>query len=331
MPSTASFIRALPKCELHLHLEGSIEPETLVSLSARHDEHPLSLDQARELYRYPDFQGFLLAFKSVTRRLQTPEDYELITYELLRSLSAQGVIHAEVYISVGVIYYWTKLDFPPIFEALERGRIRGEADFGTTLYWIFDAVRHFGVQEAARVFSTAAELHRSHPSVVGVGLGGDEIRGPAADFRDLFAQARDNGLHLTCHAGENTGPESIWAALNIGAERLGHVLAAQRDPELLELLARRQVPVEICPSSNIATGCCPTFAAHPLRQYFDSGLMVTLNSDDPPMFSTTLANEYLVAHDHFAFTREQLRELAANSIEASFLPAQRKIELLREF
>ena len=323
------WIRGLPKAELHLHLEGTISPATLVELSRPADASPLSLEQAEALYRYTDFQGFLLAFKAVSERLRTAEDYELITYNMIRQLAAQGIAHAEVYVSVGVVYYWKRVEFEPLFAGMERGRTRGERDFGVTVYWIFDAVRHFGVDEATRVFRKAAELQPAHPSIIGIGIGGDEARGPADLFRDLYEEARDSGLHLTAHAGESTGPESIWGALNIGAERIGHGLSAERDPELIEVLAQRQVPIEICVTSNLRTSCCVDVHDHPLRRYFEHGLMVTLNSDDPAMFGSDLCGEYTLAHDAFEFTRDHLRELAANSVEASFLPPGRKIDLLQ--
>src|ERR1700683_2183053 len=325
----SSFIRRLPKAELHLHLEGTITPETLVELSARQDATPLTLEQAVALYQYPDFSGFLLAFKAITEHLRTAEDYELATWRMLERLARQGVVHAEVYVSVGVVYYWRHCEFEPLFAGMERARLRAEAELGISLYWIFDAVRHFGPEEAARVFRKAAELRAEFPSIVGIGIGGDERRVGAEPFRDLYAEARDAGLRLTAHAGETAGPDSIWGAINIGAERLGHALTAVHDPELMDLLAERQTAVEICVTSNLRTGCCARVEDHPLRRYFDSGLMVTLNSDDPALFGSDLEDEYCLARKGFGFTEEQLREVAANSIEASFLPPERKVTLLR--
>lgn len=326
--TSMDWLRRLPKAELHLHLEGTVSPETLVELDQRHSDAKLTLEQAQALYRYTDFTGFLMAFKAVTERLHAPEDYALITSRMLQRLAAQGVVHAEVYISVGVIYYWKRVDFAPIFAAIERARRQAEAEFGITAYWIFDAVRHFGVEEAARVFDTAEQLRRESSSIVGIGIGGDERRTGAEPFTQLYRKAREAGLHLTAHAGETVGPEGIWSALNIGAERIGHGLSAHLDPELMEVLAQRQIPIEICVSSNLRTGCCAKLADHPVRRYFDAGLMITLNSDDPALFESDLEDEYRLAAAEFGFTEEQLRELAANSIEASFLPAERKVALL---
>jgi adenosine deaminase/aminodeoxyfutalosine deaminase len=330
--STREFIRQLPKAELHLHLEGSVDPVTLFELSRRHNtplpafenrygHNPdsgkeLSEDDVRALYRYKDFHGFLMAFKAVTERLRTPEDYELITYRLVQKLKAQNVVHAEVYVSVGVVY-WRGQEFDAVFEGLERGRIRGERDFGVSLYWIFDAVRHFGVEAAARVFDKAAQL-RAH-NVIGIGIGGDERRGPAVWFRDLYTKAADQGLRLTVHAGESMGPESIWSALrDLKAERIGHGLTAVEDPELMDYLAEHQIPIEICLSSNLRTGCCPSIADHPLPTYIEHGLLVTLNTDDPEMFETTLNGEYELATEGYGLSIQQLKELAKNSTRAAF-------------
>ncbi len=329
-PDPRTWLRNLPKVELHLHLEGSITPATLVELSLRNDPIPLTPNLAAQLYTYTDFPSFLMSFKAITERLHTPADYELITYNMVQDLAQQGVRHAEVYISFGILYRFGRLDVDSVFAAIESGRDRAEHDFGTSVLWIIDAVRHFGPDEAARVFRKAADLRRHHPSVIGIGIGGDEARGPAGDFREAYAEARDAGLHLTAHAGESTGPESIWAAINIGAERIGHALAAQHDQELMDILAERQIPLELNITSNLRTGCCPTLDQHPFRLYFEYGLMTTLNSDDPPMFGANLLDEYILAHTHFELSLEQMRELAANSVEASFLPPTRKLDLLRE-
>lgn len=312
-----------------MHLEGTISPETLVELSRRHDAEPLTLPQAQALYQYTDFHGFLMAFKAVTERLRTADDYELITYKMLEALAAQGIVHAEAYVAVGVIYFWGHSEFESLFTGMEKAREQAEKDFGITLNWIFDAVRHFGVEAAERVFRKAAAMKRDYSSIVGIGIGGDERKGPAELFRDAYKEARDAGLRLTVHAGEAVGPESVWAALNIGAERLGHALTAIHDQELVHLLAERQIPLEICVTSNMKTGCCARLEEHPVRRYFDGGLMVTLNSDDPTMFGSDLEGEYLLAHNEFGFTEEHLRELASNSIEASFLPPEQKVRWLR--
>ena len=324
MTEIQSFIRRLPKAELHLHLEGTILPSTLVELSARHDARPITLAEAEALYHFTDFTGFMLAFKAVTQQLAAPADYELAAWRMMQQLAAQGIVHAEVYVSVGVIYHWRNHEaaaFEPIFEAMERARQRAERELGLSLYWIFDAVRHFSMEEAARVFRKAAELRMTHPSIIGVGLGGDERRTGSEPYRALYAEARDAGLRLTNHAGETTGPEAIWEALSIGSERIGHALSVLQDDALVQELKARSTPLEMNPTSNIRTGVCPSFAAHPLRRAFDQGLLVTLNSDDPAFFGSDLAGEYLLAHTEQGFTREELRRLAANSILASFLPA----------
>jgi aminodeoxyfutalosine deaminase len=326
---TVEWLRGLPKCELHLHLEGTILPETLLELSKRHDAEPLTPDAAKQLYIYENFSQFMDAFKAVSSRLKGPEDYELITYNMVRDLARQGVVHAEVYISFGIIFYWKNAPVEPFMEAIERGRESAEKDFGTTIYWLIDAVRHFGADEGTKVFRKAAELKEKYPSIVGIGIGGDEARGSADIFRDSYAEAKAAGLRLTAHAGETIGPESIWAAINIGAERLGHALSARNDAELMDILVEKQIPLELNVTSNIRTGCCPDFDEHPVREYFERGMMVTINSDDPPMFGSNLLEEYVLVQERFGFSLDQMRELAANSVEASFLAPERKIALLQ--
>ncbi len=344
---TSDFITSLPKAELHLHLEGSVDPLTLSQLSQKHhtpfpwasnrykplpnSHRPLTEAEAAALYDYTDFTGFLVAFKAVTERLRDPEDFELITYRMVEALAAQGCLHAEVFVSVGVIF-WRGQQFDPLFEGMERGRRRAEKDFGTSLYWIFDAVRHFGAEEAEKVLAKAIQLRAREPGashVIGIGIGGDERLAAPELFEQVYAQAARSGLRLSVHAGETVGADSIRGALDVlKAERLGHALHAGDDPALLARLVRQQVPLELCIASNLRTGCCATLADHPLRRYFDAGALVTLNTDDPAMFQTTLVGEYRLAQNAFAFTNQQLRQLAANSFRASWLPEERKRKLL---
>jgi aminodeoxyfutalosine deaminase len=345
-PSDPSdFISSLPKAELHLHLEGTVDPPTLAELSRRHPT-PLSSTnnryknledsgrvfseaEARALYEYKNFTGFLWAFKAVTERLRTAEDYELITYRMMQKLRAQNVLHAEVYISAGVVQ-WRGQEFAPLFAGAERGRQRGEREFGMSLYWIFDAVRHFGVDEARRVVDEAIRF--KDKNVVGIGIGGDERRAGPEQFRDVYEYAAQHGLRLTVHAGETVGAESIWGALReLKADRIGHGLHAVDDPELVRYLAENKIPVEVCITSNVMTGCCTALQQHPVRKLFDAGVQVTLNTDDPDMFHTNLFREYQIAQGVFGFSQDELRELAKNSVRASFLPEEKKREYLARF
>jgi adenosine deaminase/aminodeoxyfutalosine deaminase len=342
--ASEAFLLSLPKAELHLHLEGTVDPEALAELSRRHPTPLITTnnlyrniedsgrvfteEEARELYQYKHFTGFLWAFKAVTERLRTAEDYELVTYRMMQKLHAQNVLHAEVYISAGVVQ-WRGQEFAPLFEGAERGRQRGERDFGVSLYWIFDAVRHFGVEEAQRVVEEAIRFKDSN--VVGIGIGGDERRAGPEQFREVYAHAAGNGLRLTVHAGETAGPESIWGALReLKADRIGHGLRAIDDSELVRYLAENQVPVEVCITSNVLTGCCATVEEHPIRRLFDAGVLVTLSTDDPDMFHTTLTSEYRLAQRVFGFSEAELRELAKNTFRASFLPNERKREMLEK-
>jgi aminodeoxyfutalosine deaminase len=342
--SISPLIQNLPKAELHLHLEGTVDAQTLSELSRKHNtpfpwasnrykpladsNRALSVEEAAKLYEYADFTGFLMAFKAVTERLRDADDFELVTYRMMQKLAAQNVKHAEVFVSVGVIF-WRGQEFDELFEGMERGRRRGEKDFDMSLYWIFDAVRHFGPEEGERVLAKAVELRNEN--VIGIGIGGDERQAGPELFEPVYARAARHGLRLSVHAGETVGPHSIWGALDsLKAERLGHALHAWPDEKLMERLVRDQVPLEICISSNVRTSCCHELSAHPVRRYFDAGALITLNTDDPEMFQTTLVEEYQIAQDEFGFTDEELRQVARNSFLASWLPEERKKKLLEQ-
>jgi adenosine deaminase/aminodeoxyfutalosine deaminase len=328
--SIEQFVAGLPKAELHLHLEGAVDAETLWTLAERH-QTPLfraGRGALEEVCGTGDFTSFLEAFKLVTEHICSPEDYELIAYSVLRRLAEQNVRYAEIMTSPGV-GVWKQHGPRRCMESIAAGSRRAREDYGIRVQWIFDAVRHHGV-EAVRAAAEAAVALQDQ-GVIGFGIGGDERQAPAELFGEVFAYARAEGLRLTAHAGEAAGPESVWAALRVGAERIGHGLTAAQDPELVKHLAEVQVPLDVSVTSNVRTGCLSEAGLHPLRRYFDEGLLVTLNSDDPALFSTDLNREYLLAHRMFGFGREELTRLAENSFRAAFLPPQEKASFLAAF
>jgi adenosine deaminase/aminodeoxyfutalosine deaminase len=302
----ADFLLELPKAELHLHLEGSVEPETL------HELDPAStLEECRALYSYADFDAFLKAFGAVGKRLRTPADYALATRRLLERLAAQNVRYVEITLAAGVVL-WKTQEFAPIFEAV-RDAARGSP---VEVLWILDAVRQFGVEQAMRVAELAAE--RVDQGVVAYGIGGSEERGPAAWFTEVFAFARRAGLRLTAHAGESMGPESVWAALELGAERIGHGIASAQDPGLMRHLRENDIPLEICITSNLVTGVVKRLKEHPIRRLYDAGVPIVLNTDDPAMFGCTLTDEYRLAARIFGFSETELRGIAENGFRYAF-------------
>ncbi len=302
----AGWITEIPKAELHLHLEGSLEPETLRRLRPG-----LSLEEIRTQYRYDDFPQFLQSFKWVAQHLETPEDHVLVARDLFATLARQNVRYAEVMLSVGVLL-WKRQDAANTFEALAVAAAK--APF--PVRWIFDAIRQFPVEAAEEVLELAI---RYRPlGVVGFGIGGNEALGPARRFHDVFAKARRAGLRLTVHGGETTGPRSIWEALEGGAERIGHGIRAVEDPVLLRRLAECRIPLEISISSNVLTGAVASLEAHPLRRIYDAGVPVLLNTDDPAMFHTSLNREYQLAHEVFGFCEAELRQVAANGFTYAF-------------
>lgn len=295
-----------PKAELHLHLEGSIEPETL-----REIDPSLTREEIAGAFAHADFEGFIQSFIWVNRRLQSPAHYAIAARRLFERLASEGVVYAEVTLSVGTIL-WKGQDFPPIYEALQREASR--APLGVR--WILDAIRHFGAEAAKPVFDYAAE--RSKDGVVAIGIGGTEERGPAIWFADLYREARDHGLRLTAHAGETCGPESVWQALEIGAERIGHGIRSIDDPRLVAYLREHRIPLEMCITSNVKTGAARSLREHPVRRLFDAGVPIVLNTDDPALFGCTLSSEYELAAREFGFTSEELAAIAQNGFDYAF-------------
>jgi aminodeoxyfutalosine deaminase len=333
MLESASLIRRLPKVELHLHLEGSIEPDTLREMSRRkgrlvEETERWIADREREGFRYPKFTDFLNAFKLLSLLLETPEDYALATTRLIESLHAENVPYVELTLAAGVVL-WKKQSLDAVFEAVKRAADEASARTGVRVAWIFDAIRQFGMDHVRTVMLHAARLRDR--GVVAFGIGGDEERGPARLFVDVYREARDLGLHLTAHAGEAAGPESVRDAVELlGAERIGHGTTAGGDPITLRLLAERRIPVEVCLTSNLATGVIKRIEDHPLRRFLAAGVPVTLSSDDPAMFATSIEREMILAADRFALSRAEIVHLNANAIRAAFLPEDERARLLAE-
>jgi adenosine deaminase/aminodeoxyfutalosine deaminase len=298
----------MARAELHLHLEGAVEPETLKEL-----DPSLSDDDLRAALTYSDFAGFIQSYVWVNRKLRGPADYALIARRLFERLAAQDICYAEVTLSAGVIL-WKKQDLGAIFDTLANEAARSPVP----IRWILDATRQWGAEAAVPVFDFAAE--HINDGVVAIGIGGIEAEGPALWFKDLYTKARDRGLRLTCHAGETTDAQSIWDALAIGAERIGHGIRAIHDAELLAHLRDQNIPLEICITSNVRTGAVASLAEHPVRKLFDAGVPIILNTDDPALFECTLESEYDLAARAFGFDVAELKEIRKNSCLYAFSP-----------
>ncbi len=292
--------------ELHVHLEGSVLPETVQLL-----EPEISKEEIRAAYRFTDFAGFLECFKWIVQKLRTPEDYALITRAMLNRLDREGIRYVEITLSAGVIL-WKKLEFAPIYDAIRRESLISPVQ----VLWNLDAIRQFGPDAAMRVAEVAAQ--RVNDGVISFGIGGDEVTGPARWFGEVYAFAKKNGLRLTAHAGETAGPESVWAALEIGAERIGHGIRAIDDPVLLKHLREHSIPLEVCITSNVCTGAVVSLESHPVRRLYEAGVPLTLNTDDPAIFGTTLAREFAIARDRFGFDEAQMEQLRNNAWKYAF-------------
>jgi adenosine deaminase/aminodeoxyfutalosine deaminase len=269
------------------------------------------VEEFRALYRFADFDAFLKAFGAIGKRLRTPADYALVTRRLLDRLASQNVRYAEIILAAGVVL-WKEQEFAPIFDAV----CQAAAGSPVEVRWILDAVRQFGPEPARRVAELAVE--RMDRGVVAFGIGGSEERGPAYWFDGAYAFAKVHGLRLTAHAGESMGPESVWAALRIGAERIGHGIRSIEDPALVAHLSQYNIPLEICITSNLVTGVVTRLEDHPVRRLYDAGVPIVLNTDDPAMFGCTLTGEFQLAARAFGFSEAELRGIAENGFRYAF-------------
>jgi aminodeoxyfutalosine deaminase len=328
----------LPKAELHVHLEGTIEPATVVALAQKYGDL-VTAGAVAARYAARDFTAFIEAYKWVTSYLRAPADYALAARRMCEQLLAQNVVYAEVTLSVGVMLL-RKQDVAANFAAIREAAAPFEHR-GLRLQWIFDAVRQFGPAAAREVTRCAVDLRGA--GVIAFGMGGDELALPAAQFRDVYEYAAAHGLHRLVHAGEIGGPDSVRDAVEIlGAERIGHGIAAAADPQLMAMLAERSIGLELCPTSNLCTGALARYlgrpdsssgarlAEHPLARLFRAGIPISVSTDDPAMFSTTLNAEYSTL-EQMGLSGEEILHISEGAFRGAFLPAEDKTALLQSF
>ncbi|MFL5515044.1 MAG: adenosine deaminase [Gemmatimonadales bacterium] len=322
----AAFIAGLPKAELHVHQVGSASPRIVAELAARHPGPvPADPDRLDDFFTFADFADFVRIYLSVVELIRTGEDVRLLTYGVAEEMAAQQIRYAELTVTpyLSVVGGIAAAEF---CEAIEDARIAAERDLGLTLRWIFDIPADFG-HEAAEL-TTAVALDQAPAGLVGFGLGGSEAGYPRSMFRPYFDRVRAAGLRSVPHAGETTGPPTIWEALTeLGAERIGHGTSASEDPDLLAYLAEHRIPVEVCPTSNVCTGVIGDLSKHPVIAMAAAGVPVTINSDDPPMFGTTLNREYAIAADLLGLDQLGVADLARAGVDASFAPAELKASI----
>jgi aminodeoxyfutalosine deaminase len=331
------YLQVVPKAELHVHLEGSIRPSTLLTLAQRNGVTlPFTtLTDMREWFRFRSFPHFVEVYFAISRCLKTPEDYALIAYEFGAEMAHQNVRYAEVTFSPSTHRYSLGIAHDAYFQGLTSGRERARRDFGVEMRWVFDIVRDIPDEAERRRradYTTDVAIESIHDGVVALGLGGYERNYPPEQFAGWFDKALSAGLHSAPHAGEGDGPASVWGALcTLGAERIGHGVRSIEDPELLTYLATNNIPLEVCPLSNICLGIYPSLAEHPLPRLYAHGIPVTVNSDDPPLFNATLNQNIGVLHEPFSFSLDTIDEILLNSARYSFLPQAQKKQMETSF
>src|SRR5262245_23639203 len=330
--SLETYIRAMPKAELHVHLEGAIQPETLLTL-ARRNNVALPADTVEGLrawYTFTNFAHFVEIYLAVSACIRSPDDIELIAREFLAGQAAQNIRYSEVTYTAFTHYHFKGLPFRDQLAALNRARAWAERELGVTSGLVIDIPRSISADDGLLVADWAIE--GMGDGVIALGLGGPEIGNPPEKFAAAFERARAAGLPSVPHAGETVGPESIWGALRaLGAVRIGHGVRCVEDAALVAELRERQIPLEVCPTSNVCLGVATSIAEHPLPRLIEAGLYVTLNSDDPPMFNTSLTDEYLATVRAYGWGADELERLALNAVCAALLPEAERARLEARF
>ncbi|MEV0320563.1 adenosine deaminase [Streptomyces sp. NPDC050658] len=327
-----AFIAGLPKAELHVHHVGSASPRIVSALSARHPDSkvPTDVEALADYFTFTDFAHFIQVYLSVVDLIRTPDDVRLLTYEVARDMARQNIRYAELTITP-FSSVRRGIDDRAFMDAIEDARKAAQDELGVVLRWCFDIPGEAGLESAEETLRLATTDKLRPEGLVSFGLGGPEIGVPRPQFKPYFDQAIAAGLHSVPHAGETTGPQTIWDALTeLRAERIGHGTSAAQDPKLLAHLAEHRIPLEVCPTSNIATRAVTTLDEHPIKQFVAAGVPVTINSDDPPMFGTDLNNEYAVAARLLDLDERGVAALAKNAVEASFLDPAGKAKLAEE-
>jgi adenosine deaminase len=330
-----TFIRRMPKAEIHVHLEGSVRPATLLELARRNGVRPPAADEAglREFFRFRDFPHFIEVYIAVCSCLRTPDDFATIVLELGEDAAAQNIRYLEIHFNPETNVRKRGLDFHQMLAGMNRGRAEARERWGVEMRWIADGVRDsetspYSVTQTVDWITALS----ADDGVVALGLGGNEVGYPPTPFVRDFARARAAGLHTVAHAGETTGHATICDSLDfLGVERIGHGVRAIDNPVLVERLARDRVPLELCPTSNLCTGVVSSFADHPFPAFDEAGVPVTVNSDDPPLFGTTLTDEFLVLARHWGYDADGIQRIALNAVDAAFLSEEEKAQMRTEF
>jgi adenosine deaminase len=322
------FIRDMPKVELHVHLEGAVRPQTLLALAAKHAIKlpATTVEGLQDWYRFTDFPHFVDIYKLISSCLRTPEDLEQITREFLTGQAEQHIWYSEVTYTPYTHFQQKQMPFIEQLAAINRARAWAREALNVEMSLILDIDRALSADEGMLTAEWA--IAAMNDGVVALGLGGAEVGNPPEKFARPFALAREAGLRSIPHAGETAGPESIWGAIRtLNAVRIGHGVRCLEDPALVAELKARQIPLEVCPTSNVCLGLASSWVSHPLPALLKAGLYVTLNSDDPPMFNTTLTQEYQTAAQVFGYGPQQLEKLVINAVNAVCLPDERKAAL----